>query len=329
MKKTMWLLLDDRKGSVGQAQGVALAVGDRMNIIEKNLTYNVWAKLPNWLRGKTLLGLDKIRSDSLDSDFPDIVVSISRRTVPVARFIRKKSGNRTKIVQLMYPDGGVGLKEMDLIVVPQHDSLKKQQISNALTILGAPTKIFSSVLSEAKDKWSEIFSNLPRPYTAIIIGGAIKGRPWPLENAVALAERIKQLHNQCGGSLFITTSRRTGEEAQNIIMEKLKGIPAYTYIWGEKKENPLLGFYACADRIIATADSVSMCSEACGTGSPVLLFQSKNWLTKKHLRFAESLISSGLAVDVTDADALDFQPKAVLNEAARIADKIIEIANKD
>lgn len=329
MKKTMWLLLDDRKGSVGQAQGIALAIGDRLNIKEKNLKYNSLGILPNWLRGKTLLGVDRRLSDALNDDFPDIVMSISRRTVPVARYIRKKSGNRTKIVQLMYPDGGIGLKEMDLVVVPQHDNAKKQQIPNAITILGAPTKIFPEKLSEAKNKWQPVFSDLPRPYTAVIIGGAIKGRPWPLENAVDLADNIKKIIDQTGGSLLITTSRRTGKEAQDIIMEKLSGIPAYTYIWGEKKENPLLGFYACADRIITTADSVSMCSEACGTGVPVLLYQNKNWLTQKHLRFAESLITKGMATDIHSDNALTFHPSSVLNEASKIADKILDILNKD
>lgn len=329
MKKTIWLLLDDRRGSVGQAQGIALSIGNRANIIEKQLVYNSLAALPNWLRGRSLLGIDKKKSDNIYDDFPNAVISISRRTVPVARYIRKISGNKTKIIQLMYPSGGIGLKDMDLVIVPKHDTLKKQQIPNAFVISGAPTKIYKETLKVAKTQWELVFSKLPRPYTTIIIGGAIKGKEWPIENAVNLADKIKEIYDIIGGSLLITTSRRTGEKAQNVIMEKLKGIPAYTFIWGEKKENPLLGFYACADRIIVTADSVSMCSEACGTGVPVLLFKGQNWLPEKHLRFAESLINDGFAQDINSVKALEFKPQKTLNCSADIASKILEMLGND
>ncbi len=325
MKKTIWLLLDDRKGSVNQAQGIAQAIGDRLNIIEKKLVYNRWASLPNWIRGKTLLGVDQQKSDCVTEDFPEAVLSSSRRTVPVARYIRKLSKNKTKIIQLMYPSGGVGLKEMELVIVPAHDSIKKQQISNAMVIQGAPTKICEETLRQARLKWEPIFSHLPHPYTTIIIGGAIKGKSWPLNNAENLADQIKNIHDKIGGSILITTSRRTGNAAQNLIMEKLKNIPSYTYIWGEKKENPLMGFYACADRIIATADSVSMCSEACGTGKPIWLFLGENWLPKKHQAFADSLINSGYACNLNSSAKYDFLPEKTLQNSKEIADKIIDI----
>ncbi len=320
------MLFDDRRGSVGQAKGIAMALGDRMNIVEKQLVYTPLAGLPNWLKGCSLIGVNKQESSSLDAPYPDIVLSTSRRTVATARWLKKKSDGKTKIVQLMYPSGGVGLKDMSLVVVPSHDALEKQKESNALVITGAPTRIFDYVLVEHRAKWQPIFEELPKPLTAVIIGGAIKGKPWPLAEAEALATKLKELHAKIGGSLLLTTSRRTGEQAQEILMQKLEGVPMYTYLWGEKKENPLMGFYACADSMIVTADSVSMCVEACGTGRPVLLFRSNSWLPKKHQRFAESLISQGFATDITTENALDFKPRATLNPAVEIAEKILEIS---
>ena len=73
--------------------------------------------------------------------------------------------------------------------------------------------------------------------------------------------------------MLITTSRRTGSTAEALIKEQVKDIPAYTYWWGEEKENPLMAFLALSDRIVVTGDSVSMCSEACGTGKPVFEYQ--------------------------------------------------------
>lgn len=113
-----------------------------------------------------------------------------------------------------------------------------------------------------------------------------------------------------------------GAEAENIIKKEIEGIPAYTYWWGEKKDNPIMGFWALADNIIATGDSVSMPCECCGSGKPVLLFTGERWLTPKHERFVKSLIEGGYAVHIDAPDALSFRPQKTLNPAGIIAEKI-------
>ena len=324
MEKTLWLLLDDRRGSVGQAKGIAQALGGKMHIVEKQIVYTPFSVLPNFLKGRTLLGVNRQKSDKFEAPFPDVVLSTSRRTVSVARYIRKASDYRTKIVHLMYPSGG-GIQDMDVIVVPKHDAERKCNHPKSFVICGAPTRIFPETVSAAKEKWTPVFESLPRPWVSVIIGGTVKGKPLSVENAKALGGRLKEIHQQLGGSFLVTSSRRTGKEAEDALLSCLKDIPMYTYLWGEKKENPIMGFYACADFIVVTADSVSMCSEACGTGSPVLLYQEKTWLPQKHQRFAASLIEEGYATDVFSKDALSFKPQKTLNPACDIAAKILEL----
>ena len=324
MKKTLWVLLDDRRGSVGQAKGIIEALGDRVEIVEKQVIYTKFASLPNWIRGRTLIGVNSEKTDNISSPYPNMILSTSRRTLPIARHIRKRSKNTSKIVQLMYPSEGIGLKDIEFFVVPSHDNKAKQNHPKAFVITGAPTKIFKEKISGVTKQWEDVFSSLPKPWISVIVGGAIKGKPWPEEEAKELLCHIKNIQEKIGGSVLITTSRRTGEIPQNIIMEGLKDIPKYTYIWGEKKENPIMGFYACADIIIATADSVSMCSEACGTGHPVLLYKGLNWLPQKHINFALNLIEGGYAQDICAPDALLFRPKRTLNSAMQIAQKILE-----
>ena len=324
MKKVLWALFDDRKGSVGQAKGIIEALEDKVDVVEKNIVYTKLASLPNWLRGCTKLGLDSKASDDISKNFPDLILSTSRRTLPVARYIKKISKNTSKIVQLMYPSEGVGLQDVEFFVVPSHDSSSKRNHKKAFTITGAPTRIFKERIPQIFDEWSPVFQHLPKPWISVIVGGAIKGKSWPEEEAKNLVYNIRSIYEKIGGSIFITTSRRTGDIPQKIIMDGLKDIPKYTYIWGEKKDNPIMGFYACADMIIATADSVSMCCEACGTGRPVLLYKGLKWLPKKHMRFAQSLINGGYAQDICSPDALYFKPKKVLNPAIEIAQKILD-----
>ncbi len=325
MKKTIWLLLDDRKGSVNQTMGIVAAIGERMNIVEKNIVYTEHGWFPNWIRGKSLLGVDKEKSSELNPPYPDIILSSSRRTVPVARYIRKKSHNSVKIVQLMYPSGGIGIKDMELVIIPSHDRQKKQQNPNAMVILGAPTQITSDLLKTEKEKWNPVFADLPKPWTTVIVGGSIKGKPYPIENITELTELLKKFHKKFGGTFLLTTSRRTGVNAEKILIDGLKDIPIYTYLWGEQKQNPIMGFYACSDFIIATADSVSMCSEACGTGKPVFLFKGHDWLLPKHLIFANTLVSDGYAKLLKEENFEQFTPRSILNPAHDVAEKILEI----
>ncbi len=320
MKKTMWALLDDRMGSVGQAKGIILALGDLVNVEEKKIVYTRWAKLPNYLKGRSLIGVNKKESSHLDAPWPDLVLSISRRTTPIARWIKKQSDEKTKIIQLMHP-GNCGLKDLDLVIVSEHDA-KKSKGGNFFFITGCPHRVSKEAILQAKEKWAPIFSKLPKPWLSVIIGGSIKGRPFSLENAQKLGQEIKNIHQKIGGSILISTSRRTGTEAEEVIMAELKDIPAYTYLWGEKKENPIMGFYACGDKIIVTGDSVSMASEACGSGNPVLIFEGRDWLTAKHKRFISSLYAKGYAIAVEDEKALVFTPQERLDPAQKIAEKI-------
>lgn len=323
MKKTIWALFDDRMGSIGQAKGILQALGDEFEVIEKNIVYNKLAALPNWLRRTTLIGVDKKASSPLKGDYPDLVLSISRRTLPIALWIKKQSKGKSKIIQLMFP-GKYGLENLDLIIISEHDRGKSES-GNLFYITGCPHRVSQKAIEEAKEKWNPVFEKLPKPWNSVIIGGAIKNKPFTLKNAEMLADTVLKLHKQVSGSILITTSRRTGVEAQEAIMKKLAHIPAYTYLWGEKKENPIMGFYACADKIIATGDSVSMVSESCGSGKPVLVFSGKGWLTSKHNRFVKSLIDGGYAVDIYAPNALEFKPLQRLDPAEEIAAKIKEL----
>ena len=324
MKKTLWALLDDRMGSVGQAKGILQALEGKINLVEKNIVYNKWAKLPNFLRGTSLLGVDKDKSSALDDGVPDIVLSISRRTLPIARNIRKRSNKKTKIIQLMYP-GKTGLKDIALVIVSEHDRNKCSN-GNFFYITGCPHRMTEDRLSEAKQKWESEFAKLPKPLTTLIIGGAIKGKPFSLENAKSLGENVAKIIKKTGGSILITSSRRTGKKAELVILKELEGFPVYTYLWGEQKENPFLGFLACAERIIVTGDSVSMCSEACGTGKQVLIFEGKDWLTPKHLRFVKSLYDGKYAIPLEDFfNNPTFVPNKKLLPAQSVAEQILKI----
>ena len=325
MKKVAWLLIDDRKGSAGQIRGVGMYLADKgYQIIEKKIEYTPFSALPNCFRGRSLIGISQSSKAGISSDFPDVVLSGSRRSAPVARWIKKHSHNHSKIVQLLYP-GMFGHKDFDLIVIPEHDRGKISG-DTVLFITGSPHRITPESLSAAQAQWQDTFASLPRPLTAVIIGGKIKGKGFSSDDALAFGQAIKNFHQSRGGSLLITDSRRTGIEGEQIILQQLSSIPAYTYLIGDNKPNPYMGYLACAEYILVSGDSVSMCCEACGTGKPVYIFSRRDWLTPKHHRFVDSLVSGGYAAAL-ETDSSDFKPRLTLNPAAKIASEIDNLFN--
>jgi len=324
MTKIIWVLLDDRMGSVGQARGVITALDkNKLEIVEKKLEYNKLAGLPNCIRGRSLLGLTLKSRLEFGGKMPDAVLSTSRRTVPVARYIKKISGEKTKLFQLMHP-GSCGLNEFSAVFVPEHDRGKKGG-GNIEYVVGCPHRINKDSLAAAHEKWQQKFADMPRPLTAVIVGGAIKKKQFSLENAINFGKMLVDFHKKTGGSFLLTTSRRTGESAQNAILEQIKGIPSYNYLWGNKEENPYMGFLSEADNIVVTGDSVSMSSEAAGTGKKVYVFLGQKWLTPKHLRFTKSLFEQNLAFEFTGEANNEKNEGKMFNPAGFIAEKIESI----
>ena len=322
MKKTIWILLDNRIGSRHQAEGVANYLPkEKFNIVYKEIEYTRWAALPNFIRGRTLLGISSLCKKTLTAPYPDMVLSSSRRTAPVARWIKKKN-SATQLIQLLHI-GRIGIKDFTAVFTPEHDHYKFHA-PNIKYTLGSPHFITQEKLSDAYQTWQKKFAYLPHPITALIIGGSIKKHPFSLQNAEDLAKKVQTFKNEEGGSLLITTSRRTGADAEKKIMSYLSSLPHYAYLWGSKEENPYLGFLSCADNIIVTGDSVSMCCEATATGKPLQIFTGNKWLTSKHLRFIDSLIANNYASLLGTKSEIP-QKNNTLNVAKDIAEQIAEL----
>ncbi len=309
MTKKVWVLIDNRVGSATQARGVANALG--FEVEEKQIEYTPISRLPNFLKTRSLMGVKSSSKKALKGPYPDLVISASRRTAMVACWIKKRSKGQTKIVQLMHP-GNFAIKDFDMLFVPEHDK-KKKSTKNMIYIVGATHGFTPTRLTKEREEWMQKFAHLPKPLTAVMVGGKTGGVEFSAENATAFGKEIRRIKDVIGGSILITTSKRTGEKAQACILKEIEEIPSYQYLWGNKDTNPYAGFLACADQIIATGDSVSMCSEACGTGKPVFIFTGKNWISNKLNRFIESLYQNGYAINISHPAALTFYPKAALN----------------
>ncbi len=288
----IWVLADDRAGNVNQALGLAEAL--ELPFETKKIVYTKSAGLPNFLRGSSLIGVNLADSSEIKAPWPDIIIAAGRKTGPIARYIKKMSGGKSKIVQLMLP--GFPSGDFDLIVTPKHDGFSNNK--KIINTIGATNRITMEKISHDKEKWQAKFANLPKPRIALLIGGTTKKGTFTIEHALDLADKASKFANSKGGSLLITNSRRTGDEATRILKEKITA-KFHFHDFNSKDENPYFGYLGISDAIIASGDSISMCSEACSTGKPVYIYAPADITPEKHQNFHKNLYTNGYAKPLT------------------------------
>ena len=298
----VWILLG--KGAGGNAQMRQLAAALGWPCVEKRLVYNRLERLPNLLRGSTRIGVDLRASDPLEPPWPDLVIGASRRSAPVSRWIKRRSGAVS--VHLLHVQAP--LRHFDLIVtLPQYRLPRKP---NVLQLTGALNRIASSDLDRAAARWEPEFKGLPRPWIALIVGGDSSSYRFDPETARRLGSQANALARSSGGALLVSTTPRTPDASAEALFGEIDA-PAYRYRFApDDEQNPYHGFLALADRLIVTVDSASLPMEACATGKPVQVFE---WPRKPFragrlvsgllARLYEPAIASGLVKPARDFDA--------------------------
>lgn len=307
----VWGLVDDRTGHTGQVLGVITRLGLPYTL--KRLEYNHFKLLPSALIGASLMAVDREHSAPLEPPYPPLVIAAGRRTLPVLRYIKRQSP-ATRTVYLMKPET---YADIDLAVVPEHDHVPARP--NVITSLAPLHAVTPDTLAAARKEWERQFAHLPRPFITLCLGGATKRGRYTAAEWRELIQRALLLVGH--GSLLITTSRRTPKEVFPLYAPLLQ-VPHVLHRWDTDKDNPYLGMLACADGIIVTGDSLSMCAEACVAGKPVFIYASKNVAPPKHQMLHQTLYARGLAHPLNNASRLDWRPAGALDDVGHVVAEI-------
>lgn len=257
-----WIVTD---GSVGmEAQGIAVAEA-------VGLPYNLKRVRPKGLvnllpaAGQLLVPPKALlrRTDSnepLEPPWPRLIISIGRRSVPIALAIKRLSG--AYAVHIQNPKVPASL--FDLVAAPVHDNLKG---SNVITTFGAVHSVTADRLAEAGEGFAPTIEHLPHPRIAVVLGGDSQAFSFPCEIAAAFGAKLANMIRETGGSLLVTPSRRTSSQTLDVLSEAIAEAPHF--LWDGTGYNPYFALLSLADAIIVTEDSVNMVTEAAGTGKPV------------------------------------------------------------
>ncbi len=263
---TVWLLLGDKLGDNAQVE-----------LITESLNWpyqrkQLYFKSP-YILGKpafkaSLYHLDQ-RSDVLAPPWPDLILTIGRRPSMAALWIRQQSPT-SKIVLIGRPKRS--LRDFDLIIAPG-----QYHLPHAANVLPIELPLMRSpmpAIEQAITTQQAAFADLPRPLTALLIGGPTK--PFRFDAAVVsdLMTQAQSVVNN--GTLYITTSRRTPPAVVMALQKYLAThLPKHTlfYRWQPNDaSNPYHALLGFADQFIVTGDSISMLVEVARLGKPLAIF---------------------------------------------------------
>jgi mitochondrial fission protein ELM1 len=267
---TVWLLEDHKPGHTTQSLGLIEALGWPYRRIK--LDFGPLAARPNFLRGPTLRGLTSECAATFTEPWPDLVVATGARAAPVAEWIRNASKGRTRTVQLGRKGAHLG-NEFDLSVAPSYVGLYPDPRRMETTV--PLTRVRQSELDAAADRWRPILAAGPTPRIALLVGGDDSVYALDAAQASRMGGEVATLARDAGGSVFVTTSRRTETKAARALVAALGNVTVHSYHWSaahHDHENPYLGYLALADILVVSGESASMLAEASATGKPVFIY---------------------------------------------------------
>jgi len=306
---SLWSVSDDRAGNVRQAEALANALGPAHAVgLQPRWPWRALA--PRRIAGSTH-AFGAAFEAALDAP-PSIAVGCGRQAALATRLLRERG---SKVVQILDPR--IDSRHWDVVVVPRHDGLHG---CNVITSLGSLHPVDDLWLAQARAQFAA-FQALPRPRTAVLLGGSSRHVRFDRMACEELATQLEATFARDGGSLLLSTSRRTSAELHDALRHRFAGTPGITWLGAQDGENPYPGMLAWADRIVCSPDSVNMISEACATSVPVHVFEPGR--ARGRLRmFLDGLLAIGRIRAVDGAlSAFDVEP---LRETTRIAAEVRE-----
>jgi mitochondrial fission protein ELM1 len=266
---TIWAASDGRPAVEDQVMGLAEAIARLTpSVITPKLVRwkkPAFGRRPTWLQGdpRRKLAPDV---EPFKAPWPDLYIAAGRATLPFSLRMKRWSKRSTFVVQLQDPRWPSRI--FDAVVAPRHDRVWG---SNVIEVTGALNRVTPYGLQAAYDEAFEELESLPRPRTAVLIGGGARRLDISTERATRLAAEIALAVESEGGSVMLAFSPNTPEPARDILSKRLSRLPSI--VWDGREPNPTLGFIAAADYVLVTEDLVKGACEAATAGVPVFVLK--------------------------------------------------------
>ena len=299
------LLTEGYHGMISQVEGLAKALQTEFQhkIVRLNWPWNF---IPPKLTPISEIILKDKHYINENKSF-DLVISCGRKSVIPSAIIKKKHAN---IFTIHIQDPKVNYKNFDVIIAPEHDELKGE---NVISSKGSIHYITQSEIEKAKNYLVNKFHN--ENVVSLILGGPSKYYSFSNEDLTQVFRKIKSNFISQGYKALVIPSMRTPKRIIDLAMKEFVKVG---FVVNTVDKQAYLSALALATNIVVTCDSTSMISEAAASGKPIFVAHMKpkknNYRFKKFFQlFKEMGITKELG------DKVDNWTYNRLNEADRIA----------
>ena len=297
------LLTQGMHGMVSQVEGLAKALGLSYKHQKIELK-SFWNLIPP--------KISPISENLVKNKFVcdcKIIISCGRKSVIPSIALKKRLGNQ--IFNIHIQDPKVSFEHFDLIVSPEHDRLRGENIINTTGAIHYLTKKEindnSKYLGIEKDKRKEL--------VAFIIGGPNKYYNYSEKQIHELFNKVKTLFTPDKFKIIVIPSYRTPE---NILKIAFNTFSINHHVVKNIDKKAYLSALAISNYIVVTCDSTSMISEAAMTGKPVYIAMMKSFKpTGRFKKFYSQLKDLGITRELEDR--VESWSYNSLNEVHRIA----------
>ncbi len=297
------LLTQGMHGMVSQVEGLAKALGLSYKHQKIELK-SFWNLIPP--------KISPISENLVKNKFVcdcKIIISCGRKSVIPSIALKKRLGNQ--IFNIHIQDPKVSFEYFDLIVSPEHDRLKGENIINTTGAIHYLTKKEindnSKYLGIEKDKRKEL--------VAFVIGGPNKYYNYSEKQIHELFNKVKTLFTPDKFKIIVIPSYRTPEKILKIAFNTFS---INHHVVKNIDKKAYLSALAISNYIVVTCDSTSMISEAAMTGKPVYIAMMKSFKPNgRFKKFYSQLKDLGITRELEDK--VESWSYNSLNEVNRIA----------
>ena len=238
-----------------------------------------------------------------------VIISCGRKSVIPSIALKKRLGSQ--IFNIHIQDPKVSYKHFDLIVSPEHDNLKGD---NVISTKGAIHYLTKKEINE-NSKYLGIEKDKKKQLVAFIIGGPNKYYKYSEKQIHELFNKVKTLFTPDKFKIIVIPSYRTPE---NILKIAFNTFNFNHHVVKTIDKKAYLSALAISNYIVVTCDSTSMISEAAMTGKPVYIAMMKSFKpTGRFKKFYSQLKDLGITRELKDR--VESWSYNSLNEVNRIA----------
>jgi hypothetical protein len=206
----------------------------------------------------------------LQAPWPRMVICSGRRSDRVGFWIKRQSGGRTKVVSIGRAHQPVA--RYDLLAAPPQYALPERSNVVRLPLPLARRRQDDGTSRDSAALGGNIVP-APKPWFTILLGGEVKEFAVSAAELERTARAAQAAADRHGGTVVVSTSRRTSPEMLAIVERVLRKPHVYRWSEATRDENPYEILLRQSAALFVTADSASMVLDCATSGTPTFVVE--------------------------------------------------------